>query len=147
LASTYKLTDDARTEKKGEQQRAATHEMRANGHTQVEIVAETGVPKQTVSRVLADEVKDIRDKALAFEAYAQQVKNTEAECRACEIRLRAERKAGQLLQTKERAGRGGSPKSRSTTLDGLGISRASLATNPQSGNNSLTCRRVSSRLR
>jgi hypothetical protein len=37
------------------------------------------------------------DKALAFEAYAKQAKNTEAERRACEIRLRAERKAGQLL--------------------------------------------------
>lgn len=44
-----------------------------------------------------DEVKDIRDKALAIEAYAKQAKNTEAERRACEIRLRAERKAGQLL--------------------------------------------------
>lgn len=41
--------------------------------------------------------EDIRDKALAIEAYAKQAKNTEAERRACEIRLRAERKAGALL--------------------------------------------------
>ena len=42
-------------------------------------------------------------KALAFEAYARQAKNTEAERRACEIRLRAERKAGMLLTRMDRA--------------------------------------------
>jgi hypothetical protein len=44
-----------------------------------------------------DEVKDIRDKARAIEMYARQAQNTEAEERAREIRLRAERKCGQLL--------------------------------------------------
>jgi|SRR5882672_961534 len=43
-----------------------------------------------------DEVKDIRDKALALEMYSRLAHNTENERRACEIRLRAERKAGQL---------------------------------------------------
>ena len=43
-----------------------------------------------------DEVKDIRDKARAIEMYARQAQNTEAERQACEIRLRAERKCGEL---------------------------------------------------
>ena len=30
-----------------------------------------------------DEAKDIRDKAVAMEAYFKQVQNAEAECRAC----------------------------------------------------------------
>lgn len=50
-----------------------------------------------------DEVKDIRDRALAFEVYARQAKNIEAERRACEIRLRAERKAGSLLVDMDKA--------------------------------------------
>jgi hypothetical protein len=75
-------------------------------------------------------VKDIRDKALAFEAYAKQAKNTEAERRACEIRLRAERRAGQLLSGMDRAGRGRPEKmsddttlSPTPTLSDLGVSR------------------------
>lgn len=74
-----------------------------------------------------DEVKDIRDKAFAFEAYARQAKNTEAERRACEIRLRAERKVGQLLAEKKERGeilpherpRG----STAATLSELGVSK------------------------
>ena len=73
-----------------------------------------------------DEVKDIRDKALAWEMYSRQAKNTDAECYACEIRLRAERKAGQLLKAMEK-NKGGQPKNRSTdttgTLQELGVSK------------------------
>jgi len=50
-----------------------------------------------------DEVKDIRDKAIALEMYSRQARNTEAERRACEIRLRAERKAGQLSAKLDKA--------------------------------------------
>jgi hypothetical protein len=77
-----------------------------------------------------DEVKDIRDKARAFEAYARLAKNTEAERQACEIRLRAERKAGQLLAQMEKAPGGQPYQSGHTTGSGspkplaeLGISK------------------------
>jgi hypothetical protein len=56
-----------------------------------------------------DEVKDIRDKALAIEIYARQARNTEAETRACEIRLRAERRCEQLLREREMAKAGRPP--------------------------------------
>jgi hypothetical protein len=45
-----------------------------------------------------DEVKDLRDKAMALELYAKQARNTDAERKASEIRLRAERRTGELLK-------------------------------------------------
>ena len=83
-----------------------------------------------------DEVKDIRDKALAVEHYCRQAGNTEAERQACEIRLRAERKAGQLLTTMMKAKGAREPGTKrgtttrspdgtaSKTLAMLGISKA-----------------------
>jgi hypothetical protein len=50
-----------------------------------------------------DEVKDIRDKAMALELYAKQARNTDAERKASEIRLRAERRTGELLKELARA--------------------------------------------
>jgi hypothetical protein len=79
-----------------------------------------------------DEVKDIRDKAIALEAYSKQARNKEAERRAREIRLRAERKAGKLLRAMKKAkgaaqpgiGRAGGTRSDGpTALRDLGISK------------------------
>jgi hypothetical protein len=57
---------------------------------------------QSMCRAIAecyavDELKDLRDKARALEIYTRQAKNREAEDRAREIRLRAERRAGELM--------------------------------------------------
>ena len=50
-----------------------------------------------------DEVKDLRDKAVALKMYFKQARNTEAERKAADIRLRAERRAGELLSDLARA--------------------------------------------
>jgi hypothetical protein len=81
-----------------------------------------------------DEAKDIRDKARAIEVYAKQAQNREAERKAAEIRIRAERRAGQLLKEMKENGQrennhGGDRKSRSrsstmkTTLADIGVSK------------------------
>ncbi len=95
----------------------------------------TLVRYDTARRALAaahrvDEVKAIRDKAEAVRVYAKQAGDFELQNQAAEIRIRAERRAGELLvdmqtsgerQAKER----GRPKkvSSPTTLPRLGISR------------------------
>ena len=50
-----------------------------------------------------DEVKDIRDKAQAIEIYSRQARNFDNEVRAIEIRIRAERRVGELLAEMDRA--------------------------------------------
>lgn len=80
-----------------------------------------------------DEVKEIRDKALALEIYYRQAKNYQDERRVIDIRIRAERKAGELdrERLKQQGARGNasnqhqvaSPPSRPPkTLKELGVS-------------------------
>lgn len=78
-----------------------------------------------------DEVKNIRDQAKALEAYAAQANNIEAERKAIEIRLRAERKCGELIRQQQQSGELATPgKDKSNvdqhdikTLSDIGISR------------------------
>ncbi len=50
-----------------------------------------------------DEVKEIRDKSLALQTYFKLSKNYTAERQAIKVRIRAERRAGQLLKESDRA--------------------------------------------
>jgi N6-adenosine-specific RNA methylase IME4 len=83
-----------------------------------------------------DEVKDIRDKAVAMQLYAKQAKDRTLIEDATEIRLRAERRAGELLRKMEKNGgargqgrpqKGGSkgrpPKDNTPTLADLGVTK------------------------
>ncbi len=74
-----------------------------------------------------DEVKDIRDKAEAMAAYARQAKDQDLILWATEIKVRAERKAGEMLKDSadrgERHHQGRTPvDAKPTTLGDLGIS-------------------------
>jgi hypothetical protein len=78
-----------------------------------------------------DEVKNVRNKAEALRAYALQAKNRELEIDAAEIRIRAERRLGELQaeQPKNRGTRGqlvgpskiAAPTDKTPTLKELGI--------------------------
>lgn len=51
-----------------------------------------------------DEAKEIRDKAEALKAYSRQIRNREAEVQFAEIKVRAERRCGELLEVLKRIG-------------------------------------------
>jgi len=85
-----------------------------------------------------DEVKDIRDKAIALEVYARQAKNKVAERKCATIRVRAERQCGLLLKDTKKA-RGGwnagdqscgssmAPQDEPKTLSEMGLSKKESA--------------------
>jgi phage N-6-adenine-methyltransferase len=59
-----------------------------------------------------DEVKDILDKSVALKAYARQAKNKDMEADAAEIRIRAERRIGEMIEAQREAdllSKGGRP--------------------------------------
>ena len=73
-------------------------------------------------------MKDIRDKAEAMAAYARQAKDSELIQYATEIKVRAERRCGELLtrsaETGERAARGKPAEmSNAATLSDMGLTR------------------------
>jgi len=63
-----------------------------------------------------DEVKDIRDKAVALEHYARQATNVDAERQAINVRVRAERRAGEILKGLQKSKGGGDQKSRNHSV-------------------------------
>ena len=73
-----------------------------------------------------DEVKSVRDKAQAVAAYARQAKDTQLIEHATEIKVRAERRAGEMLaamaNSGERARPGNQPLAKPRTLRDLNIS-------------------------
>lgn len=93
----------------------------------------TGLVKFDAARVAiakavsVDEVKDIRDQAEAARKYAQQAGfGLEMQNKCSEIKLRAERRAGQILKKMELRGgdRKSKSKSRDVTLIDLGVTKS-----------------------
>lgn len=64
-----------------------------------------------------DEVKSIHDKAAALRAYSRQLHNKDAEIQFAEIKVRAERRCGQLMEELKQSGaRAANGQTRGTTL-------------------------------
>ena len=91
----------------------------------MELVRFNAAKQALIAAVSVDEVKEIRDKAEALRAYAKQAgESFEMQNRCAEIKVRAERKAGELLREHGKGVHGGDRKSSFiVSLDDLGVSR------------------------
>ena len=100
-----------------------------------------------------DEVKDIRDKAVALSVYARQAKDGELIAHATAIRKRAERRLGELMEDDRKAGklakgtRGSKSRERGSPADPRSPIRASTSTSPTGRARQRQCPRRSSRSR
>jgi len=64
----------------------------------VELVKYSAACRALAEAVAVDEVKELHDEAAAFQEYAKQAKNRQMEIDAAAIRIRAERRLGELLR-------------------------------------------------
>ena len=76
-----------------------------------------------------DEAKDFRDKSEAMRAYARQAKNKQLEMQAAEIRIRAERRIGELMAAQRDAGllQTGGDAAKARVADGPEVDKPTLA--------------------
>lgn len=91
-----------------------------------ELVRYDAACRALAAAVAVDEVKEIRNQAMAMRLYAKQAKNRQLEADAFEIRLRAERRVGDMMASEPKAP-GGKP------YQATGVSRAPVATLAEAG--------------
>lgn len=68
---------------------------------------------------MVDEVKEIRDQAMALRVYAQQARDRTLEGDVIEIRLRAERRLGEMMKGQEKAKGGGANQHGPFVVEGI----------------------------